>query len=187
MTPLQPNAHQSGYLSSAASTLDPDVLPHMTRARSNPSMATPLDSRVVLDQLHAAGVIDVVRISQAGYPYRWTYPAFMHQYGGIVAQRAAHPDPKAAAMALCAQVCGEACAGIQYGDTMVFMRANEMYRLDHQLHVVEVRSATAIQAGYRGMAARTLVRQWRHSATRIAAGIDLLPGHTDACVPSLVT
>jgi hypothetical protein len=182
---IKPNAQQSGYLSSAASTLTltygpgPGVgagmpMPHMARAPSNPSLATPLDARVVLDQLHAAGVIDVVRISQAGFPYRWTYPAFLQRYGGIGigagARRAGHPDPRGAAVALCSRVCGEGCAGIQYGATMVFMRAAEMYRLDHKLHVIEVRAATRIQAGWRGMQARTVVRQWRAAAVRIAAG-----------------
>jgi myosin-5 len=178
---IKPNAQQSGYLSSAASTLtySPGLgagmpMPHMARAPSNPSLATPLDARVVLDQLHAAGVIDVVRISQAGYPYRWSYPAFLQRYGGIGigagARRAGHPDPRAAAVALCSRVCGEGCAGIQYGATMVFMRAAEMYRLDHKLHVIEVRAATRIQAGWRGMQARTVVHQWRAAAVRIAAG-----------------
>lgn len=54
---IKPNAQQSGYLSTLASTLDPDTMVTNTavRVRSTTAGPTMFDGRVVLDQLHAAG------------------------------------------------------------------------------------------------------------------------------------
>ena len=72
---IKPNLFQSGYLSSAATTLDPAIhLPqHLKKARSNVALAVPFEPMPVLDQLHAAGY--VVRLDAGGFGGRFGGPA----------------------------------------------------------------------------------------------------------------
>eukprot|EP01134_Creolimax_fragrantissima_P006244 CFRG6244T1 len=126
------------------------------------------DGKHVLEQLHGAGIIDIVRISQAGYPYRFDYDEFIDMYWPTVGDSVL--DPAIDSTDACGTIC--AClkstqtpneSNVQYGETMLFMRSNEMYALDHMLHVATTNACVKIQSWARGEMVRKMIREWKEA------------------------
>lgn len=49
------------------------------------------------------------------------------RYHGLLSVHDSLRDSRAICQELCASVCGEPCDGIQFGVSVVFMRANEVF------------------------------------------------------------
>ncbi|GBF89890.1 hypothetical protein Rsub_02594 [Raphidocelis subcapitata] len=175
--------------------------PHYVRCiKPNPRNAPfELDSHYTLEQLKCGGVMEAVRISNAGYPLRRTFGEFLDAYSalapGLRAKRisrrrmtqgaaaggpalaAAANEDRADLLALLRGLGDAAGEGValsegrdwQIGKSMVFLRAGAAAALA-RLHVrAQAAAAVRLQAGWRGAAARREAEARRAAAVRLQA------------------
>ena len=128
---------QLGSLMETLSKMDP----HYVRCIKPNVASAPMlfESRNVLNQLRAGGVLEAVRISQAGYPSRRFFTEFVNRFymidPNLLRQNI---DDRAISQKLCAKARLE---GFQIGLTKVFLRAGQMALLDKQRLLVLQESA----------------------------------------------
>ncbi|KAI8467171.1 MAG: P-loop containing nucleoside triphosphate hydrolase protein [Monoraphidium minutum] len=175
-----------------------ELQPHYVRCiKPNPgSVALALDAPYTLEQLKCGGIMEAVRISNAGYPLRRTFGEFVDTYWPIApdalrpradARRAAAGKGAAAEFAADRQAVLQVLKGLgaassegeaplsegadwQIGTTMVFLRAPAAAALS-RLHVRALAAAaTRVQAGWRGAHARRHAAARRHAVVRLQAG-----------------
>mmetsp|Transcript_6824 Transcript_6824/g.22658 ORF Transcript_6824/g.22658 Transcript_6824/m.22658 type:complete len:1580 (+) Transcript_6824:86-4825(+) len=169
--------------------------PHYVRC-IKPNMANKpgmFENANVLHQLRCGGVLEAIRISCAGYPSRKPWDEFVDRFGLLVPSLVGNADEPTLVRAICEKAELE---GFQVGLTKVFLRAGQMAVLDsmrsHKLNTAATAiqkyvrrvlalaafkrakaAAVALQAGARGMAARTLARNLRRerAATQVQARV----------------
>ncbi|KAF6253831.1 P-loop containing nucleoside triphosphate hydrolase protein [Scenedesmus sp. NREL 46B-D3] len=167
--------------------------PHYVRCiKPNPaSKPSLLDDAYTLHQLKCGGVMEAVRISCAGYPFRRAFADFLEQFWQLhpAGRRSAASGDAAAAAAACRELLAATgmSEGVDYqvGLTKVFLKAHQSALLNklysdpgglegaHGTAPVrsQARSPVTIQAGVRGMIGRrraAAVRR-RQAATRLQA------------------
>ncbi|WIA32683.1 hypothetical protein OEZ86_003484 [Tetradesmus obliquus] len=153
--------------------------PHYVRCIKPNAASTPsrLDDAYALHQLKCGGVMEAVRISVAGYPFRRSFADFLRQFWQLypAGRQAAASGDAAAAAAACRQLlagCGMA-EGVDYqvGSSKVFLKAHQSALLN-KLHTVALgRAATKIQAAWRGHAARRQYAAKRAAILVLQAGV----------------
>jgi len=172
--------------------------PHYIRCvKPNPSsLPGALEPEYVLDQLRAGGVLEAVRIACAGFPTRKPFRPFVRRYGLLLADSPPSPsssigssvrfdvdaldDASAAAAARAVLQAalpassaergrGSLDRGWQIGKTRVFLRAGQLAALEGARGRRLTGSALAIQAAWRGLAARRALREARRAAVLVQA------------------
>jgi len=172
--------------------------PHYIRCvKPNPSsLPGALEPEYVLDQLRAGGVLEAVRIACAGFPTRKPFRPFVRRYGLLLADPSSSSsssinssvrfdvdsldDASAAAAARAILQAalpassaekgrGSLDRGWQIGKTRVFLRAGQLAALEGARGRRLTTSALAIQAAWRGLAARRHLRDAKKAASTIQA------------------
>ncbi|XRB20861.1 myosin V [Pseudoscourfieldia marina] len=157
---------QLGSLMETLSKMDP----HYVRCIKPNVASAPMlfESRNVLNQLRAGGVLEAVRISQAGYPSRRFFTEFVNRFymidPNLLRQNI---DDRAISQKLCAKAGLE---GFQIGLTKVFLRAGQMALLDKQRLLVLQESAIVIAREWRRKKARDLYLRMREAVVTLQAG-----------------
>uniref|UniRef100_A0A8C0WYK7 Myosin VC n=1 Tax=Castor canadensis TaxID=51338 RepID=A0A8C0WYK7_CASCN len=149
------------------------------------------DSKRVVQQLRACGVLETIRISAQSYPSRWTYIEFYSRYGILMTQQELSFSDKKEVCKVVLHRLIQDSNQYQFGKTKIFFRAGqvaylEKLRLDKlrqgciviQKHVRgwlqrkkflrERQAALVIQQYFRGQ--RTVYRKVAHSA--VTGGAD---------------
>ena len=167
--------------------------------KPNPSsLPGALEPEYVLDQLRAGGVLEAVRIACAGFPTRKPFRPFVRRYGVLLADPCSSSsspsiinssvrfdvdsldDASAAAAARAILQAalpassaekgrGSLDRGWQIGKTRVFLRAGQLAALEGARGRRLTTSALAIQAAWRGLAARRHLRDAKRAAATIQA------------------
>ncbi|GCC19991.1 hypothetical protein chiPu_0018664 [Chiloscyllium punctatum] len=99
------------------------------------------DSKRVVQQLRACGVLETIRISAQSYPSRWTYFEFFSRYRILMSQQDLALDDKK-------QICKEVLKHLiqdpnqyQFGKTKIFFRAGQVAYLE-KLRADKLRAAS---------------------------------------------
>eukprot|EP00879_Flechtneria_rotunda_P008970 GHRR01009392.1.p1 GENE.GHRR01009392.1~~GHRR01009392.1.p1 ORF type:complete len:696 (+),score=311.73 GHRR01009392.1:1091-3178(+) len=152
--------------------------PHYVRCiKPNPANK-PLDLQdgYTLHQLRCGGVMEAVRISCTGYPFRRTFADFLDAFWQLYppGRAATSSGVAAAAAAACRQLL--TLAGMQegkdyqIGSTKVFLKAHQSAQLT-RLHLQALAAAaTKIQAGWRCYKAQQVYVKQRKAIIAIQAG-----------------
>ncbi|KAF2369108.1 Protein kinase C-like phorbol ester/diacylglycerol-binding domain [Trinorchestia longiramus] len=128
--------------------------------------ANVFDDALVMRQLRYTGMLETVRIRQAGYNVRLTYDEFIQHYRillpkGLLSSQA---DVKAF---MNSGAAGLASTEHQEGRTRIFMRETEREKLDSLLHQTILTRILLIQRWYRAVHQRRVYLSLRASALRI--------------------
>uniref|UniRef100_A0A8B9BG96 Unconventional myosin-Vb n=1 Tax=Anser brachyrhynchus TaxID=132585 RepID=A0A8B9BG96_9AVES len=112
------------------------------------------DSRRVVEQLRACGVLETIRISAAGYPSRWTYQEFFDRYRALVSrEELVGADVKQSCSLALGRLLQDP-SKYQCGKSKVFFRAGQVAYLE-ELRYRRLRAAcTLLQRHLRGWLAR---------------------------------
>ena len=122
--------------------------PHYIRCiKPNPeNKPRRFNSLYILDQLRCGGVLEAVRVTQAGFPTRKLYSEFVDRFRLIVTNSAA-PASSEDAPKLTKEIINKlALERCQLGKTKVFLRAGQMALLDSERARILASNATIIQA-----------------------------------------
>lgn len=129
-----------------------------------------LDSKQVLSQLQACGVLETIRISCAGYPSRWTFAEFAERYLPLLTSVELQEAGATDIQALCRQILEKTIPDqdrYQIGLTKIFFRAGMLASLEsmraHRLNSL----VTLVQKNYRRHVAMKQYRQMKTSAVKI--------------------
>lgn len=129
-----------------------------------------LDSKQVLSQLQACGVLETIRISCAGYPSRWTFAEFAERYLPLLNSAELQEAGVTDIQALCRQILEKAIPDqdrYQIGLTKIFFRAGMLASLEsmraHRLNSL----VTLVQKNYRRHVAMKQYRLMKISAVKI--------------------
>lgn len=124
-------------------------------------------SNMVLDQLRYAGLLEVCRIRQIGYPVRKSFTEFFRRYLPLAA---AAKDPHDLAKLL--NKAGLFPKGeYQMGKSKVFMRTGAYGGLELRRDAALRAQVVTLQRVARGFVARTRVRKYRTTMRRLKKGI----------------
>ncbi|GBG28549.1 Myosin-1 [Hondaea fermentalgiana] len=131
-------------------------------------------SPMVLAQLRYAGLLEVCRIRQQGFPVRIATSEFVHRYAALFPGSTSHQDTKA----LCSQLAARPelfgpetpCSEDDWrvGKSKVFMRAHLHAQLEAQREKAVFAHAVGIQAAARGFLARLSWRSIQASLDAVA-------------------
>ncbi|KAM6236035.1 unconventional myosin-Vb-like [Porphyrio hochstetteri] len=122
------------------------------------------DSRRVVEQLRACGVLETIRISASGYPSRWTYQEFLERYRALVSREELMGTDGKQICSLVLERLLQDPSKYQCGKSKVFFRAGQVAYLE-ELRCQRLRAAcTSLQRHLRGWLARR-----RFARTRAAA------------------
>ena len=149
--------------------------PHFVRCIKPNCVQAPglFEAPLVLDQLRSGGVLEAVRVMQAGFPARRAYAAFADRYRVLMTGAAAAAPgevPRDVVEGVMASLGLHADA--QFGRTKVFLRAGHLPVLETALRVTLHDAVLRIQAHVRGArrrrdflalcaASRLAQRRWR--------------------------
>ena len=144
---------------------------HFVRCiKPNPRQAPDdFDASLVLNQLRCCGVLEVVRISSAGYPTRYEYQGFLGRYMFLLppeVQRKASAGDAASATRVVLRHFGVKSESFQCGRTKVFLRAGSLGALE-DLRRRTVGAVITCQACARGAIARRKYLKQRAAVTRM--------------------
>ncbi|XP_020223619.1 myosin-2 isoform X2 [Cajanus cajan] len=110
------------------------------------------DEDLVLQQLKSCGVLEVVRISRAGYPTRMTHQEFSRRYGFLLSEANASQDPLSISVAVLQQF-NIPPEMYQVGFTKLYLRTGQIGALeDKRKHLLQ--GILGIQKSFRGYQAR---------------------------------
>ncbi|KAJ7510423.1 P-loop containing nucleoside triphosphate hydrolase protein [Mycena galericulata] len=116
----------------------------------------------VLAQLRAAGVLETIRISTAGYPSRWLFEDFARRYYMLIHWREGPPLIKREQFKrLCVLVVQKTAidkSQYQMGETKIFLRTGVLAKLEH-LRSAKLNAVQFLQTNIRRLLA---VRKYRH-------------------------
>lgn len=136
-----------------------------------------LDAAYTLEQLRCGGVMEAVRISTEGYPWRRSHAELLRRYWQLrpaLLPVALAADGTAVAEACCALLGGAGLqegADWQLGTGKVFLRGPAAARLAAAYARALAAAATRIQAAARGVMARRLANARRAAAVTLQAGV----------------
>mmetsp|Transcript_16539 Transcript_16539/g.49488 ORF Transcript_16539/g.49488 Transcript_16539/m.49488 type:complete len:1726 (-) Transcript_16539:622-5799(-) len=145
--------------------------PHYIRcikpnSRNRPSE---FEAQNTLHQLRCGGVLEAVRISCAGYPTKQLYLDFVDHFWPLGPELLANEelDDHAVAAQLLAKT---DLQGYQLGETKVFLRAGQMASLDKLRTELMNRCAITIQRHVQGFVKRRQYARTRNAAITVQAG-----------------
>ncbi|KAJ1700715.1 hypothetical protein LUZ63_000494 [Rhynchospora breviuscula] len=121
------------------------------------------DSELVSHQLRCCGVLEVVRISRAGFPTRFTHQQFAERYGLLFMGRRSSQEPLSISVAILQQF-NIAPEMYQVGYTKIFFRAGQIAVLEECRNRV-IQGIISAQKVFRGMQARREYQVLRKNAT----------------------
>ena len=152
---------------------------HFVRCiKPNPRQApNDYDDRLVLNQLRCCGVLEVVRISRAGYPTRYAYTQFLERYLFLLPpllQKKAAAGDAASATRVVLRHFSVPQEAYQCGNTKVFLRAGSLGVIE-DLRRRTVGAVVTTQAMSRGAAARRSFLRKRAGLIALQA---LVRGHS---------
>ncbi|KAK3199233.1 hypothetical protein Dsin_022648 [Dipteronia sinensis] len=120
---------------------------------------------LVLQQLRCCGVLEVVRISRAGYPTRMTHQEFAGRYGFLFSENHVPRDPLSISVAVLQQfnVLPEM---YQVGYTKLYLRSGQAGALEDRRKQV-LQGILGIQKCFRGRQARLYFYELKKGATNL--------------------
>ncbi|KAJ7311412.1 hypothetical protein JRQ81_007046 [Phrynocephalus forsythii] len=140
--------------------------PHYVRCikPNDQKLAFEFDSRRVVQQLRACGVLETIRISSQSYPSRWTYIEFYSRYSILMSQQELSlPDKKLISRTLLQRLIQDQ-SQYQFGRTKIFFRAGQVAYLE-KLRSDKLRQACVmIQKNMRGWLQRKKFLRLRQAA-----------------------
>ncbi|KAJ7650712.1 P-loop containing nucleoside triphosphate hydrolase protein [Roridomyces roridus] len=124
----------------------------------------------VLAQLRAAGVLETIRISTAGYPTRWTFEEFARRYYMLIHWRDGPPLIKREQFKrLCVLVCQKMALDktqYQMGETKIFLRIGVLAKLEH-VRSIKINAVQFLQTNMRRLIAIRKYRRYQKSVIGI--------------------
>uniref|UniRef100_A0ABM5EXW0 Unconventional myosin-Vc isoform X1 n=1 Tax=Pogona vitticeps TaxID=103695 RepID=A0ABM5EXW0_9SAUR len=143
--------------------------PHYVRCikPNDQKLAFEFDSRRVVQQLRACGVLETIRISSQSYPSRWTYIEFYSRYSILMSQQELSlADKKLISKTLLQRLIQDQ-SQYQFGRTKIFFRAGQVAYLE-KLRSDKLRQACImIQKNMRGWLQRKKFLRLRQAAITI--------------------
>ncbi|XP_053318896.1 unconventional myosin-Vc [Spea bombifrons] len=122
------------------------------------------DSKRVVQQLRACGVLETIRISAQSYPSRWTYIEFFGRYSILMTQQELYLSDKKHICKVVLQRLIQDSNQYQFGRTKIFFRAGQVAYLE-KLRSDKLRNACImIQKNIRGWVQRKKFLRARNSA-----------------------
>uniref|UniRef100_A0A0D9X0C0 Myosin motor domain-containing protein n=1 Tax=Leersia perrieri TaxID=77586 RepID=A0A0D9X0C0_9ORYZ len=131
-----------------------NTTPHFIRCIQPNSKQRPMlfEHDLVTHQLKCCGVLEVVRISRAGYPTRMTHQQFAERYGCLLLQSIASQDPLSVSVAVLQQF-NIPPEMYQVGYTKLFLRTGQVAALENGKNQM-LHGALRIQKNFRGLHTR---------------------------------
>ncbi|KAG7245476.1 hypothetical protein INR49_010927 [Caranx melampygus] len=122
------------------------------------------DSRRVVQQLRACGVLETIRISAQSYPSRWTYIEFYSRYSILMSHQEANITDKKQTCKTVLQRLIQDPNQYKFGRTKIFFRAGQVAYLE-KLRLDRLRGAcVTIQKHVRGWSQRRKYLRMRQAA-----------------------
>uniref|UniRef100_A0A7N0TUK0 Myosin-1-like n=1 Tax=Kalanchoe fedtschenkoi TaxID=63787 RepID=A0A7N0TUK0_KALFE len=141
--------------------------PHFIRCIKPNSVQSPgvYQQGLVLQQLRCCGVLEVVRISRAGFPTRMTHQKFARRYGFLLLENAAHQDPLRVSVAILHQfnILPEM---YQVGYTKLFFRTGQIGVLEDTRNRT-LHGILRLQSSFRGYRSRCLLKELKRGIATI--------------------
>ncbi|KAJ1408494.1 P-loop containing nucleoside triphosphate hydrolase [Sesbania bispinosa] len=127
------------------------------------------DDDLVLQQLRCCGVLEVVRISRAGYPTRMTHQEFSRRYAFLFSEANISKDPLSISVAVL-QKFNIPSEMYQVGFTKLYLRAGQIDALeDKRMQVLQ--GIIGIQKCFRGHQARSYFRELKNGVATLQSFI----------------
>lgn len=143
--------------------------PHYVRCikPNDEKLAFEFDSKRVVQQLRACGVLETIRISSQSYPSRWTYIEFYSRYSILMSQHERSLNDKKQICKIVLQRLIQDPSQYQFGRTKIFFRAGQVAYLE-KLRSDKLRQACImIQKNMRGWLQRKKFLHIRQAAITI--------------------
>uniref|UniRef100_UPI0037E98C11 unconventional myosin-Vc n=1 Tax=Semicossyphus pulcher TaxID=241346 RepID=UPI0037E98C11 len=140
--------------------------PHYVRCikPNDEKLAFEYDSRRVVQQLRACGVLETIRISAQSYPSRWTYNEFYSRYSILMSPQEADLSDKKQTCKNVLQRLIQDPNQYKFGRTKIFFRAGQVAYLE-KLRLDRLRGAcVTIQKRVRGWSQRRKYLRMREAA-----------------------
>ncbi|WJX73410.1 Myosin-2, variant 3 [Trifolium repens] len=139
--------------------------PHFIRcikpnAKQHPGI---YDEDLVLQQLKCCGVLEVVRISRAGYPTRMTHQEFARRYGFLLYEANTSQDPLSVSVAVLQQF-NIPPEMYQVGFTKLYLRTGQVGALEDKRKLV-LQGTLGVQKYVRGHQARNHYNKLKEGVT----------------------
>ncbi|XP_022998949.1 myosin-1 [Cucurbita maxima] len=136
-----------------------NTTPHFIRCIKPNNVQSPRLSEqgLVLQQLRCCGVLEVVRISRAGFPTRMSHQKFARRYGFLLQESIASQDPLSVSVAILHQfnILPEM---YQVGYTKLFFRTGQIGKLEDTRNRT-LHGILCVQSCYRGHLARRHLKE----------------------------
>ncbi|RYR43785.1 hypothetical protein Ahy_A08g040186 [Arachis hypogaea] len=145
--------------------------PHFIRCIKPNAKQVPgiYDEDLVLQQLKCCGVLEVVRISRAGYPTRMTHQEFAKRYGLLLSEAHTSLDPLSISIAILQQF-NIPPEMYQVGYTKLYLRSGQVGVLeDRRKHILW--GILSVQRSFRGYQVRSIFRELKNRATTLQSFI----------------
>ncbi|XP_027343633.1 myosin-2 isoform X2 [Abrus precatorius] len=123
------------------------------------------DEDLVLQQLKCSGVLEVVRISRAGYPTRMTHQEFSRRYGFLLSEANASQDPLNISVAVLQQF-NIPPEMYQVGFTKLYLRTGQIGALEDRRKQV-LQGILGVQKSFRGYQARRYYHELKNGVTAL--------------------
>ncbi|XP_019196973.1 PREDICTED: myosin-2-like isoform X2 [Ipomoea nil] len=127
-----------------------NTTPHFIRCIKSNTKKIPgvFEKDLVLQQLQCCGILEVVRISRAGYPTRMTHQDFTERYGFLLSENNVSRDPLSASVAIL-QKFNIHPEMYQVGYTKLYFRAGQIAALENMRKQV-LQGTLEVQKRFRG-------------------------------------
>lgn len=145
--------------------------PHFIRCIKPNSNQLPgmFENEHVLQQLRCCGVLEIVKISKAGYPFRIAHQRFAERYGFLIFENVASEDPLSIAVAVL-QKFNVLPEMYQVGYTKLFFRTAQISALENaRNHTIQ--GILRIQKYFRGLKSRGKFQELKKGATTLQSFI----------------
>lgn len=142
-----------------------NTTPHFIRCiqPNNKQRPRQFEHDLVLHQLKCCGVLEVVRISRAGYPTRMSHQQFAERYGFLLSHSVASQNPLSISVAVLQQF-NIPPEMYQVGYTKLFLRTGQVAALENAKNRM-LHGALRIQKNFRGLHTRQEYHRLKKGAT----------------------
>ncbi|KAF1881143.1 hypothetical protein Lal_00023176 [Lupinus albus] len=123
------------------------------------------DEDLVLQQLKCCGVLEVVRISRAGYPTRMTHQEFARRYGFLLSEVNTSQDPLSISVSVLQQF-NIPPEMYQVGYTKLYLRTGQIGALEDKRKQI-LHGTVGIQKCFRGQKARSCYHELKNGVATI--------------------
>ncbi|TKY66586.1 Myosin-2 protein [Spatholobus suberectus] len=127
------------------------------------------DDSLVLQQLRCCGVLEVVRLSRAGYPTRMAHQEFSRRYGFLLSEATVSQDPLSISVAVL-QKFNIPSEMYHVGYTKLYLRAGQIDALENKRKQV-LQGILGIQKCFRGHQARGYFCELKNGVTTLQSFI----------------